>query len=72
MDTNGWSRAELHVMKELERLADEIGGLRQDMTEAFADLRMLKAGLKAHAAIFGLLGGATVTVVTGVFFLVLH
>ena len=65
-DTFGWSRAELHVTKELERLAEEVIALRTSVQAVGADVMMLKAGIKAHAAIFGLIGGGVATLVGGI------
>jgi len=65
-DTNGWSKAELYVTKELERLATEIGAVREIVSLIRADVATLKLADTRHAIIFGALGGGFMSVIGGI------
>lgn len=55
-DRNGWGRSELHVMKELERLADEIAAL----TLVVSNLRV---NVERKSAVWGAISGAVVGII---------
>ena len=73
-DADGWSKAEMHVMAELDRLSLEVhdmretlGGMHKILGEVRGDLTALKVGDKRHAIIFGLVGGGVIAFVFNVF-----
>jgi hypothetical protein len=65
-DTNGWSKAELHVMKELERLHHEVAGIRGDMQKLISDVAVASTAFRHHAVAFGLIGGAVASLIGGI------
>jgi hypothetical protein len=65
-DTNGWSRAEMHVFSELERLSNEIGELRRTVGGLTAQLSVVDTAFRHHAMIFGLIGGSVASLLGGV------
>lgn len=59
-DTNGWSRAEMFVLAELERLSGEVAGMREDITNVRLD------GAK-KGGLWGAFSGAVVAVIGALF-----
>jgi len=54
MDTNGWSKAEMFVLKELEEHKKEIKTLNEKIDKVLVAI----ADLKAKSGIWGIIGGS--------------
>lgn len=65
-DTNGWSKAEMHVFAELDRLHNELAGLRGDVQQLVADVAVSQAAFRAHAVGFGIAGGAVASLLVAI------
>jgi hypothetical protein len=65
-DMSGWSRAEMHVLAELERLSHEVRGLRAEMTSMKAGLAVTSTAYRQHGLIFGLIGGTVASLLGGI------
>jgi hypothetical protein len=56
VNTNGWSRAEMHVLAELQRLSIQIGEVDEKLTN-------LRIGVAKNGAAWGAVSGAIVAIV---------
>lgn len=68
-DTNGWSEAEMHVLRELERLGSAVETLHGRITESntvlngqLAELKVDIGKLQVKSGVWGMIGAVVVLI----------